>query len=350
MVDIYWIAEKKKQGPISVSEAISRIQAGDFDENVSAWHRGCEDWMPLRELPAMVDFFKPKTEELASTSEEGSTKPEEESPAEDQTNDLPEGFSKDFPMKEIKEMAAARVAAVQEGERKDGEASTTEAKDASDVPMPKMIQLYMPSPVQRFFARIADYSFYLMLYFLVIHLFKVNFSIMLMPSNPLIWLPTILIEGYLIYRFRTTLGKKLMGVYIFSLNPHERFGLLRSLRRSFLVFFLGMGMMLFSFPLPLTVIAMGISFWKLRKRGISLWDMRAVSIPLQKTAPRFFTYFFTIMFIMTNVNIASYCFDAAWLPAWENYLKENIEDLKDYLPSSVIDQLAPDDASGVKQL
>ncbi len=346
MVDIYWIVDQKKQGPISVSEAISRIQAGDLDENISAWHRGCADWMPLRELPAMVDFFRPQSEAPADPKAPASVEP-----AEDPPEDIPDGFSKKAHIEEIEKMAAEHLSSLEKGEGDKDDASDPPAEqEAADVPMPKMTQLYMPSPVQRFFARIADYSFYLMLYFLVIYLCKVSFNMALMPSNPLIWLPTILIEAVLIYRFRTTLGKKIMGVYIFSLNPKERLGFLRSLRRAFLVFFLGMGMMIFSFPLPLTIIAMGISFWKLRKRGISLWDMRAVSLPLQKSPPRMFSYLFAIVFTMTNVNIASYCFDAAWLPAWENYLKENLEELKDYLPSSVIDQLAPDEEQGVKQL
>ncbi len=335
MVDIYWIADKKKQGPISVSEAISRVQSGDLDENISAWHRGCGDWMPLRELPAMLDFFQSSKAEADSMQQDESR----EEPSENRAD----AFSEKVNIEEIEKMAAEHLASTQEGEEEENAASGEES-------MPKMTQLYMPSPVQRFFARIADYSFYLMLYFLIIYLFNVGFSIALMPSTPLIWLPTILIEAYLIYRFRTTLGKRIMGVYIFSLNPKERFGLLRSLRRAFLVFFLGMGMMIFSFPLPLTLIAMGISFWKLRKRGISLWDMRAVSLPLQKSPPRLLSYFYAIVFIMTNVNIASFCFDLAWRPAWESYLKENFEELKGYLPASVIDQLAPDEEKGVKQL
>ena len=61
---IYWIEDKKKHGPISVPEVISRVQMGELSPTTKAWHKGCEQWMPLKDLPALAG----SAEELFSHS------------------------------------------------------------------------------------------------------------------------------------------------------------------------------------------------------------------------------------------------------------------------------------------
>ncbi len=322
MVDIYWIVQKKKQGPITVAEAISRVQAGDLDEHVQAWHNGCSDWMPLRELPAMQEFF--------ALPQASPTAVEQDCSMADHDGDL-----------------TSSASAVEASPYADATSPISEFQ--KQISSAKMTQLYLPSASQRFFARMVDYSFYMMLYFTFIYILSINFSMALMPSNPLIWLPTVAIEACLIYRFRTTLGKKLMGVYIFSLNPAERLSFIRSLKRSFLVFFIGMGMMLFSFPIPLIMIAMGLSYWKLRKRGISMWDLRAISLPLQKAPPRIGSYMLAVLFITVNLHLVSMCFERSWSVSFDQYIEKHMDELYHILPSSIYDRIAPELEEGVKQ-
>ena len=62
-MDIYWIADKRQCGPATVPDVLSLVQMGELSPDTRGWHAGCENWMPLRELPALADFMKEKEEE-----------------------------------------------------------------------------------------------------------------------------------------------------------------------------------------------------------------------------------------------------------------------------------------------
>ena len=62
-MDIYWIADKRQCGPATVPDVLSLVQMGELSPDTRGWHAGCENWMPLRELPALADFLKEKEEE-----------------------------------------------------------------------------------------------------------------------------------------------------------------------------------------------------------------------------------------------------------------------------------------------
>ncbi len=208
-----------------------------------------------------------------------------------------------------------------------------------------MMKLYMPSAMQRLFARMVDCSLYLALYAIVIYCLRIPFSMLLFPSNPMLWLPLIPLEAFVIYLVGTSLGKKVMGVHIFSLNPNENLTLTKSLRRSVLVYIFGMGMMFIYFPIPATLVTMGISYWRLKSRHINLWDLRAHSIPLQKRPAKFFSYLFAFCLILLNIEIALHC-----LAPWKPDMEEHKDELRVVFPSLIIDKILPDQEEPVRQL
>ncbi len=307
MLELFWIINKKKYGPFSVAEAISQLQRGDVETQTLAWHRGCEDWMPLRELPALRDYFVSDGLGAVDSGNESE---------EDQMASIPP--------------------------------PPVSPEPAAPPTMKQMTQLYMPSSVQRFVARMLDYSIYLMLYAIVMYGLSVPYSEVWLPVNPLLWFTTVFIETLLIYQFRTTIGKKVMGVYIFSLNPHERFTLGRSLRRSMYAYIFGMGMMLFILPFPMALFTMFIAWFRLRTNKICMWDMRAMSMPLQKRPPKFMSYIVAFGLMAICVNISMRCF-SYWQPAMQEAMLEHEDKLRETLPASLVDDILPEKEENVRQ-
>ena len=52
-MDIYWIQDHEKKGPLPEVEVISMLEAGLIPENARAWHAGCPEWVCIRDLPAL---------------------------------------------------------------------------------------------------------------------------------------------------------------------------------------------------------------------------------------------------------------------------------------------------------
>ncbi len=289
---------------------MERIARGELSEDTLAWHKGCAEWMPLGQLPAMRHYRahaakKPHRQHSAPAAPAGTL------PFERAEETLPHP-----------------------------------ARSAQAAPLTlDTMKLYMPSALQRFFARMIDCSLYLALYAIIIYVLRIPFSMLLFPSNPMLWLPLILLEAFVIFLLRTSLGKKVMGVRIFSLNPHEEFTLTRSLRRSVLVYIFGMGMMFIYFPIPITLVTMGVAFWHLRTRRISSWDLQAQSIPLQKRPAKFFSYLSALGLIVLNLEITLHCL-APWKPAME----EHIAELRVVFPEILIDKLLPEQEEPVRQI
>ncbi len=230
-MDIYWIADKKKCGPATVPDIISRVQMGELTPETKGWHVGCEHWMPLRELPALADFLQEKKEE---------EKPEE----------MP-------PVPETEPAAAMAEAALPTGVPADA------------------VRVYLPSPTSRMLARFVDMALYTALVFGVIYVRQIPFDMNLLPSGPFIWVGFVLLEAMLLNILGTTPGKALLGIQVRCVGAGTMsFG--RALSRACLVFIGGMGMMVSILPL----LMMGYSWWQLRSRGITMWDARCSTLPL----------------------------------------------------------------------
>ncbi|UQT45025.1 DUF4339 domain-containing protein [Akkermansia muciniphila] len=52
-MDIYWIQDHERKGPLPEVEVISMLEAGLIPENARAWHAGCPEWVCIRDLPAL---------------------------------------------------------------------------------------------------------------------------------------------------------------------------------------------------------------------------------------------------------------------------------------------------------
>lgn len=76
-MDIYWIQDHEKKGPLPEVEVISMLEAGLIPETARAWHAGCDEWVQIRELPVMKEMFDRKDEEKRRTMKE--TAPGEDS-------------------------------------------------------------------------------------------------------------------------------------------------------------------------------------------------------------------------------------------------------------------------------
>lgn len=251
-MDIYWIQDKKKCGPSTVPDIISRIELGELTPDTRGWHAGCQGWMPLRELPALADFLHREQPDAAADDSRSDTiilTDEAESPA--AADDTP-------------------VTAAEADEPQDNAESAE-----------KELPTYaLAAPSARLLARMIDVAAYLALVYGAVYVRQIPFNPALLPSNPLFWLPFIVLEGALIAFVGVTPGKWLLGIRLGRIGTAgPALGFLQCLNRAFMVFVCGMGMM-FSF---LPFITCGISWWLLRRRGITPWDMRCGTLPIRLT-------------------------------------------------------------------
>lgn len=249
-MDIYWIQDKKKCGPSTVPDIISRIELGELTPDTRGWHAGCQGWMPLRELPALADFLHREQADTAADDSRSDTiilTDEAESPADD-----------------------TPVTAAEADEPQDNAESAE-----------KELPTYaLAAPSARLLARMIDVAAYLALVYGAVYVRQIPFNPALLPSNPLFWLPFIVLEGALIAFVGVTPGKWLLGIRLGRIGTAgSTLGFLQCLNRAFMVFVCGMGMM-FSF---LPFITCGISWWLLRRRGITPWDMRCGTLPIRLT-------------------------------------------------------------------
>lgn len=266
-MDIYWIKDKKKCGPATVPDVVSLVQMEELTPQTLGWHAGCAKWTPLAELPALADFLNPR-------------EPEPEEP-------------------------------VAESEAEQGGMQDT----LPDVPekLPEgAIRIYMPTPTMRFLARFVDVSLYMALIFTAYYMREQPYSAGLLPSNPLFWLAMLVIEAALLNFFGTTPGKALFGIRIGdfgSQQPMNNLGFGRAFMRAFMAFVGGLGMMVSFLP----VIMCGFSWWQLRRKGITFWDARVGSLPMQRGKVSRVRHFVAIILILVCMNIVSACMQP-WLP------------------------------------
>ncbi len=296
---IYWIQDKKKHGPASVPEIISRVQMGELTPDTKAWHKGCEQWMPLAELPALADCaaqLLPLSKGQVATDEQiEQLPPIPELPPVPSTNPQPEDEFYRF-------------------NPKTGTVNTPEG------------EIRIAPAWARFVARMVDCTLYATLAMALIYAFKLPFNEYLLPSGPTFWLPMLLIEALLLSRFGTTPGKKLMGIRLISLDivPPLSFG--RALSRGFSVAVLGMGCFLF----PFNVIMMLVAFFMLRRRGITLWDARAATLPVQRTERSGSGIIMAAISIFIGIHLIGY-FMQPWLPTMIDRIGEASPELAEKL-------------------
>lgn len=277
-MDIYWIENGKRKGPVTVPDIISLVQMGELTPETQGWHAGCARWMPLRELPALVDF-------LGNLENRSKARPKEEEPtAAKQEQSLPAGLPPIQPIHTTQER---------------GDDTTT----------PRIVEVFPATASARLTARLVDASLYAAAALGVAYGLGVEYNSYYTPSAPAFWLPMVVLEALLLSRFGTTPGKWLMGIRLASLMGTPRISFGRALLRSALVFFLGTGLMMF----PVGLVMMLFSYWSLRSRGICLWDARATTLPVQPAKSgtgRFVGAIITIYLALTAAGL----FMQPWIP------------------------------------
>ena len=296
---IYWIEDKKKHGPASVPEIISRVQMGELSPDTKAWHKGCEQWMPLRELPALAD----SAAQLLSLSK-GNVATEE------QIEQLP-------PIPELPPIPTANTETTEKAFRVNPQTGTLLTPEG---------EIRIAPAWARFIARIVDCTLYATLAMALIFAFKIPFNEYLLPSGPTFWLPMIILEALLLSIFGTTPGKKLLGISILSIegDPMPSFG--RALSRAFSVTVLGMGCFLF----PFNIIMMLVAFFMHRRRGITLWDARAYTMPIQRTDRATSGIIMAAVALFIGIQLIGY-FMQPWLPTMIERIGEASPELAEKL-------------------
>ncbi len=273
-MDIYWIADKKKCGPATVPDVLSLVQMGELTPDTKGWHAGCDQWMPLRELPALADFLQQKKQEEA------------------EVETLP-------PVPDAPEM--------------ENPVPAVEAEPSPDTPLPPgTVRVFLSSPASRLLARLVDMALYMTLVFGVVYAREIPFTTALLPSAPVVWIGFILLEACLVSYLGTTPGKALLGIQVRSVNGTPMsFG--RSCARACWVFVGGMGMMVSLLPL----FMMAYSWWTLRSRGITMWDARCSTLPLQFVRTSVVRQFMAVVVLMACLHVSSYCLQPWILPMVE---------------------------------
>lgn len=283
---IYWIEGGKKCGPASVPDIISKVELGELSPDTLGWYAGCSGWAPLRELPALADFLHPQAPEAAAPAEADTPEPAPaKAPAEDTAAEKPAP----------PEQGAAVV-----------------------------LRSLLPAPSARLLARLVDMAIYAALAMFVLHMAHAPYNRYYLPGTPLFWLPMPILEALLLYCFRTTPGKRWMGINLQSLQGTHSYP--RLLLRSVLVFVLGMGCLI----MPISLIAMALSAYMLYRRGITLWDLRVATLPIQTRRPQVLSVVASAFLIFICLQLCgSYMLD--WMPDMLEDARANFPDFVPFL-------------------
>ena len=311
-MDIYWIQDKRKCGPATVPDILSKIQAGELTKQTRGWHKGCgSEWLPLEELPALADFLHREeaiiereiNEELAREEEGVTPQAEPAAPATPTPSAIPSRLKGLPPLPHVREAAEADTTPLPPG-------------------MEGAMRVYLPSPSARLLARFVDYGLYTAAYYGLMMARGVEYDITLwLNANPLLWLPMAAIEAALLSTWGTTPGKALMGIRMNTFGEAPRLGFFRAFMRSIMVFTLGAGVML---PIMMPVM-LALSFWLLRRRGITQWDALCSTLPILKAPAQPARYVLAIIGLYICTVVTGSCLKPWWPGILGDIEKENPE-------------------------
>lgn len=285
-MDIYWIdKERKRCGPATVPDMISKVRTGELSATETlGWHAGAVGWVPLQELPALTDFLCEHVSKHI-TYDPNDTLPELDD------NDVPPALA------QMEEPAAPREEDMPRG----------------------VLRVYLPAPHIRLLARMVDMGVYMVLVYAACRVLNVPFHPSLLPFGPLLWLGMLVLEALLLCTRGTTPGKALFGIRVQDMAGGRglplSFG--RAFARSMLVFVMGLGMMLSVLPF----LAMGISRWQLGRRGLTAWDARCGSLPVQKGPAPGTRTLVAVLLLFCCMQCTSMLMEP-WLPAMVDMVKK----------------------------
>lgn len=282
-MDVYWIQDHEKRGPLPEVEVISMLEAGLIPETVRAWHAGCGDWVQIRELPVLKEMFARKDEEERRSLQENAPAENSDSAGAEECGD---------------EEAAPE-------ERCPGEK--------------KNIVLVVPYPYVRFLGRMADVMMHLTLYLAVLRLFGIGFHPGLLPGSYeallYICLPMTLIEAVFLSTLGTTPGKSMLSVTVRDYLGN-RLPFSTAFRRSLFVMVLGLG----CFAPTLSVLALFFSWWWVRRFGFTPWDRRLGTTDVLNEPISYRKMAMALVLIILCLQIM-YFLVLPWLPDMEAYVQ-----------------------------
>ena len=209
----YWIRLKgEKVGPLREWDVRDKIESGELTAEDLAWHDGLETWQPLSSVSVFASSFAQE-----------------------------EDFSEEIEMGIL----------------------PPEGEDIAQMSTPPT-QYW----VRRAFAKVLDMSVYQLAFKLFIFGFGIPLNIGLML---IVWLiPFWLLEGIMMMRFGTTLGKWALGLRVEPLPGVRPLNFNRSVIRSAASWFLGMAL-----GTEWCVLSMIVSYFSSKARGITTWDLIA---------------------------------------------------------------------------
>lgn len=279
-MDIYWIQDHEKKGPLPEVEVISMLEAGLIPENVRAWHAGCAEWVRIHDLPVLKEMFAIRKEK------EERRKAEEEAPED--------------------EAAELSVADPVEAGTVPEEAETAEDEG---------VVMVVPYPYVRFLGRMADVMMHMTLYLAVLRILGVAFTPDFLPGSyeALLYLclPMVLIEAAFIGTLGTTPGKAMLGVSVRDYQGN-RLSFSTAFRRSLFVMVLGLG----CFAPSLMALALFFSWWWVRRFGFTPWDRKLGTTDVLNESLTLRKVVMTLVLIILCLQIM-YVLLIPWLPEIE---------------------------------
>lgn len=289
-MDIYWIQNHEKKGPLPEVEVISMLEAGLIPENAQAWHAGCAEWVRIHELPVLKEMMNLREEEEKVREERCRKAAEGPYNKED---------DKEFPAEE----------AVADESATGGDASVEDAGT----------MLMVPYPYVRFLGRMADVMMHMTLYVAVLRAFGVAFNPDLLPGSYeallYICVPMILVESLFLSTLGTTPGKAMLGVSVRDYLGN-RLSFPTAFRRALFVMVLGLG----CFAPSLMLLALFFSWWWVRRFGFTPWDRRlgTTDVLNESLTPR--KVVMTLVLVILCIQIM-YVLLLPWIPDMDAYIR-----------------------------
>lgn len=252
-MDFYLSIGGEKQGPFGLLKVGDLFESGEITRETLGWHQGLESWKPVGEIDA-----------LESVIRERKTK----------APDAESGLAEPPPLPDESDVA------------QDGGAVAI----AANGPLPEMTTREQGRPFLRFWARAFDYTLVSVLVFVfskysypeiepgeaMADFFTRYLEYLQTPEARSVAQVQIFaliawhfIEGVLIHLIGTTPGKAIFGITVVT-EERLRVPVVRSIGRSFFVYFLGVGFYLF----PFNIIGMIFSFFRIMATGKCLWDQQ----------------------------------------------------------------------------
>jgi uncharacterized RDD family membrane protein YckC len=252
-MDFYLSINGEKQGPFGLLKVGDLFESGEITKKTLGWHQGLEEWKPIGAIDALESVLRERKTE-APDSESGLAEPP---PLPKEGDSLPEG-------------GAVAISA--------------------EAPLPEVVSEEPGRPFLRFWARAFDYLLVSVSVFIftsysfpqiepgeaMADFFARYMEYLQSPEARNVARVQIFaliawhfVEGVLIHLIGTTPGKAILGITVMT-EDRYRVPVLRSIGRSFFVYFLGVGFYLF----PFNIIGMIFSFFRIMATGRCLWDQQ----------------------------------------------------------------------------